>query len=205
MNIERPTTEKGPSANQIPVAPGENLYAYAQRLIDAANGGKGAVRGEFNNVAFEVTPGSDENAVMQVYEENLKTHLEAWEASPEVKAMKAQLAKERKAKEAKSGELLAGLDTLDFNDLERVLDWIAAFQEVSDVAYDNDKVLHLFQQHGFDPDVNVGADFDEKDPQNYAKYIVGQALQGVRDGGPIHQVAHGFVSKWKRAFGREAA
>ena len=96
------------------------------------------------------------------------------------------------------------LPNLDFANQEAVLDWICEFQDPSDhigVAKNQGEVLKIFAEHGYQTSVNTGEAFNGEDRDNFARYIVGQALDGLKgDVGAIHQVVHKFTDDWKKKF-----
>lgn len=205
--FSRSGANEGESHLSIEAKPGENLDDYAIRLILAASERNGVVQGEFSGVPFEVTSEMTIKSVRDSYAEGGKKQDEVFRASPEAKKRAEE--QRQRAEEAKRSieALLKQLDTLEFSDLESVIDWIAAFQEPTNlvgIEFDRKAVLKTFKAHGFEPDANIGEAYDERSAENVAKYVVGQALAGIERGGLVPQAIHGAASRWRRTFGRES-
>lgn len=95
------------------------------------------------------------------------------------------------------------LQSLDFTNQVEILDWICSIQDASDhtdVHTDSTFILMLFNMNGYLPDVNTGDEFDGDDPDNFARYIIGQALSGLRTVGVVHHVVTRFAGEWKNKF-----
>lgn len=106
----------------------------------------------------------------------------------------------------KVDQLIERLDNLDFSDYEPVLDWIYNFQEPSDytwVSFDKSQVISKFKNQGFDIGVNTGNDFNGEDVENVVKYLVGQALDGIKNVGAPHPIICKFINNWKQKFWKE--
>ncbi len=100
--------------------------------------------------------------------------------------------------------LVDRLPNLDFSNQEAVLDWICEFQDPSDhigVVKDQQKILETFAEHGYQPSVNTGEALDRENSNNVARYIIGQALDGLQDdAGAIRHVIHKLTDDWKKKF-----
>ena len=118
-----------------------------------------------------------------------------------------QAARDIEAAQEQSNELIKQLDTLDFSDAGKVLEWWAAFEESGNVDVertigDINKIVAKFAAHGYLPGMNTGAEYREEDKENSAKYIVGQALSGRENTGDISGAVHGFYDDWKEKFAK---
>lgn len=111
---------------------------------------------------------------------------------------------DKQALQKKHDELMSGLPHLDFGNDVAVLDWLSAFTESGgDMRVEKQlkKVLVMFAVNGFIPNCNLGKDFDENDRDNHARYIIGQALDGLSSevGAPPEMIPH-LIERWKRKF-----
>ena len=62
-----------------------------------------------------------------------------------------------------------------------------------------DRLHCLFGEHGYEPGVNTGDDFAVDDRENVGRYIIGQALDGIRSVGSPHPIIHKFATDWLSA------
>jgi hypothetical protein len=193
---------------KIEGTPGQHIYNFAQQLIDTAKKRNEEVVGTFNGIDLVVSPESDLSAddLVQSFHEESEKRAEAYRKSPEgIKAAKE--AEERKHNmQEKANQLIESLGSLDFSDYESVLEWMCNFQEASDhigVSFDKSQVISTFKDHGFDIGVNTGDDFNGEDAENFAKYLVGKALDGINTVGAPHKIVHKFTNDWKQKFGRQ--
>ena len=92
------------------------------------------------------------------------------------------------------------LPSLDFNNQEKILDWLCAFVVPCNVVEDLQEVIGIFTSHGYEAGVNAGEAYNGEDKDNVARYIVGQALSSMRDEGFVPQVIEGFMTDWKTKF-----
>ncbi|MDP1689811.1 MAG: hypothetical protein Q8L52_01230 [bacterium] len=116
-----------------------------------------------------------------------------------------QAARDIDAKQARMDELIKHLDTLDFSDVGKVLEWCVAFEELSDTDVertvgDTNKIVAKFAEHGYVPGMNTGAEYKEEDKENSAKYIIGQALDGLENAGFISRAIGQSSDDWKAKF-----
>ena len=96
--------------------------------------------------------------------------------------------------------LMRQLPSLDFNNQEKILDWLCAFVVPCNVVEDLQEVIGIFTSHGYEAGVNAGEAYKGEDKDNVARYIVGQALSSMRDEGFVPQVIEGFMTDWKTKF-----
>ena len=100
------------------------------------------------------------------------------------------------------------LESLNFEDLEEVLDWFKLFGEAAgriDVTYDKENVIRAFTEKGFGIAVNAKSDFDKDDARKYAGYIIGQALDSIRkavDPNLLRRLSE-YTGEWKNQFGKK--
>lgn len=183
---------------------GENVSTVAERMVALAKKTKGEVRTEFNDIELVATEDSVAENIVEDFNVKIAEAAKKYSESPE--GQRAAIEREERKQEAqrKADALMEQLLSLDFNNQEAVLNWICEFQDPNDhigVAKDNEKVLKIFAEHGYQPDVNTGKAFNGEDRDNFARYIVGQALDGLRsDVGAIHPIVHKFTDSWKEKF-----
>ena len=169
---------------------GQNIADFAQQLINSAKESNQEVTGTFNGIDLVVSPDSDLLAydLVQYFHQESKKRAEEYRKSPEGIQAAKEAEERRQNMQEKADQLITGLDSLDFSDYEAVLEWICDFQKVSGkiVSFYKSKIISVFKDYGFNIDVNTGSEFNKEDAENFAKYIVGQALDGINKVGAIH-------------------
>lgn len=185
-----------------------HVSTYATSLVSALQQSETNVSGEFNGAKVVLEKGTDYAAsdVEKMIKYEMDRQAEEYRNSPEWrKAVQEAMARVETLSQ-KAKELENQLHSLDINDLEAVLDWFCAYQEPSDhtsVKINSEMVVNFSYTHGYMRGMNTWEDFNEKDAQNYAGYLVGQALEGLESIGAIHQVIHHFTNKWKSIHGKK--
>ncbi|MEK7509683.1 MAG: hypothetical protein AAB605_03145 [Patescibacteria group bacterium] len=184
-------------------APGSHLNEAAKELVNAAKK-NGKAQGYFNGILLAADKTSTAEGIVAYYREETERRAEAYRNSPKGKKA-AREAKERLEKmQQKHDELMRQLPNLDFTNNIAVLNWLCEYQDPSDyigVMKQQDEVVATFVAHGYHPNVNLHENFKEDDRDNYARYIIGQALSMLQgEVGAIHHVIHHFTKKWKEKF-----
>lgn len=183
---------------------GEDISTTAKRIVAMAKREKGVVKAKFNDIELTANSDTTADSVVAFYGEESKRRGEAYRNSPEGKKAAREAEERRVALQQKHDALMQQLPTLNFADDVAVLDWLCEFQDPSDhtgVVKQNDAVIVAFAAHGYHPSVNTGKNFNESDRDNFARYIIGQALAGLQcEVGAVHQIVHKFVDDWKKKF-----
>lgn len=187
---------------------GCHINSAAQMLIDACQTAEKA-QGTFNDITLTADKDSTVTGIVAYFHSEMERRAEEYRNSPEGKAAAREQEERRKQKQLKHDELMRQLPNLDFNSDVAILDWLCEFQDPSDyigVAKQQKVVLSTFAENGYFPNVNCGNDFNAEDRDNFARWLIGQALDGLQgEVGAIHQVIHKFTDDWKRKFLSAAA
>jgi hypothetical protein len=176
----------------------ELLEDYAKRVVQVASDSDVAV--EFNDIKFTVPKGNHDSSEIVATWEKLSNE---YENLPESKAAAEADAKNIDEKQEQINELTKQLDTLDFSDVKKVLEWCVAFEGPSDrigTRKDKNKILAKFAEYGYIPDMNIETDYKPDDKENSAKYIIGQALGGIEKYGYVDLAIHGSLDRWNARF-----
>lgn len=188
---------------------GENISETAKAMVALAKKTNDTVETKFNDIVLTATSDSNADAIIADYHTKMEVASEAYHNSPEGKKA-AREAEERKQRaQQKHDVLMRQLPNLNFGDDVAVLDWLCEFQDPSDyigVVKQQDVVVATFATHGYQPNANCGKDFNGDNRDNFARYIIGQALGGLTcEVGAIHQIIHKFTDDWKKKFLSAAA
>jgi hypothetical protein len=182
---------------------GERIENAVCELVALANEYEEPVKADFNGVDIIAQPGDDPAELQTKWSADMDRKAEEYRNSPEGQRV-AREAEERKQKlQAEANRLMSVLDEVDFSDLGAVIDWLEAMQDPSDhigINFDRQHVLDTFEKHGYQPSVYTYGEFDENDREVYARWMIGQALDGIRQIGAIHGLIHKFAKSWREKF-----
>ena len=185
---------------------GQHINDFAHKLVNLANKDWKQVIGTFNGIDLVVNPDSTVNDILQYFKQESKKIAEEYRKSPEGIKAAQESEQKRQNMQKKVDQLIEELDNFNFSNYESILDWICNFQKVSDytwVSFDKSQVISKFKNQGFDIGVNTENDFNGEDAENFAKYLVGQALDGIKHVGAPHPIINKFVKDWKQKFWKE--
>jgi len=181
---------------------GCHINTAARMLVEAARDGTGAF-GHFNDIRLNATPAATAESIVEFFNNETVRRHDAYKKSPAGKAAEVEREQRRRDAQATHDGLMVRLRTLDFSNDVAVLDWICAMQGASDhvgVIVRRETIASAFEKRGFVENANCGEDYRAGDRENMFRYLVGQALNGVKSGPAIHPIIHKFVGEWKAQF-----
>ena len=183
---------------EVPI--GEHLVRCIEKMLDLANDAGAPVQADFNGIPLHVDPGATAVEVEQRWDAESRARGERYRNSPEGRAAAAKRAAEVAQRQRDADGLTVEMHkTLNPEDVPAVLRWLMRYEETAgdvDVKKDRLEVLDWFLSHGFEVGVNVGPAFDANDRENVARYIIGQALDGIQSMGCPHPVVSKFANEW---------
>lgn len=173
----------------------EDVDSFAARMLDLVKTDNKKVIGTYNGVTFEVLPDDKDITVGELSRkfDSIKIH-RVLEENNKVEKRTRQLTET-------AIESIDKLSQLDFTNLNDVINWMDDFQSIRGVSYDKDKIVSIFQKNGFNAGMNTGKNFDGENKENYAKWLIGQALKGLINDGQVAQMFSEYAEKWKKKFG----
>jgi hypothetical protein len=152
----------------------------------------------FNGITLYADGASTVESIVADYHAQSEAKAKAWRASPEGKRATKEAADRQEALQLKADGLMHQLPSLDFSNVVVLLDWLSAIEDPRDhigVKVDEQLIIDTFRAHGYEPNANCGDEFKEGDPDNYARWIIGQALNI-----PAYPAVSMFTEKWKEKF-----
>ena len=182
----------------IELTPGMTIKEAAIRLRSAA-----PARASFNGIDIAATGGETEGDIVAAYYAASEARTAAWEASDEGKASRAREERARAEAQRSVDAALRILPTIDWSDHAAPLTWLCEAQPSMDragVTFDRAAVVALFRAHGYEANVYCGAAFDPKSRDIFARWVIGQALDGIATVGAPHQVIERFARDWRETF-----
>lgn len=186
---------------EIEAGCGQHITSFANELVHAA-AKHGTAKGVFNQVEIVADRTSTAEGLCAQWERKTEEASIAYRNSPEGKAAEAKREADVIAAQETHDHLVRDLAALDFKNDVAVLDWLCAIQDSTDhvsVTVDKATILSAFEAAGFTANVNTGANFKPEDRDNVFRYIVGQALDGLKTVA-IHGIIHKFAGDWKAKF-----
>lgn len=188
---------------EIEFTDGTSVPRAAQKLATEASRHLQIYTGEFNGTLMVAHPGDSAEAVEATYRRKSAAREKAYRNSPEF-ARAAQEAEDRKnACQAAIDELMQQFKRLDYSNLDELVQFFDDMTDPSDhidVVVPSKLIIETFAQHGFHPNMNCDDEFDGENRENYAQYLIGQALDGLSSVGAIHGVYHKFAAEWRDKF-----
>lgn len=100
-------------------------------------------------------------------------------------------------------DLMRELQTVDLRDVAKALDWMVRAEDPLGHGHtkaDRALIVSTFEASGYRAGENVGPAFREDDRDNVARYIIGQAMDGIARMGAPHQIIHLFAERWRARF-----
>lgn len=184
---------------------GEHIAHYVNRLLEEKKRltEHPVVNGEFNGVLFGVTEFSTEEALLSFFDAEMTRKRKEYEESAEYKQRQRERIEQLNVLSVKTSMLMDELRILDFSDYKNVLKWVKKFQPYSNdsgLAVPKEEILHLFATNGYEINVNTYAQFNSDDEENHARWIIGQALDGIEKVGAMHPMVVTFTERWENKF-----
>lgn len=183
--------------------PGQHITSFAAQLVRAAEA-SGEARGVFNGVEIIAERGATADGLRDQWQRKTDAAHVAYLNSPTSRAAKAKREAGIAAAQETHDNLVRDLATLDFENDVAVIDWICAIQDSTDhvsLVVDKPRIIAAFEAAGFAVNVNCGPAFKADDRDNVFRYLVGQALDGLKSVA-IHGIIHKFAGEWKDKFVR---
>lgn len=180
---------------------GCHISDAAQQLVVACETEETA-QGTFNDITLTAHKTSTVEGIVADFNTKMAAASEAYRNSPEGRRAAREAEERKQQAQQKHDTLMRQLPNLNFADDVAVLDWLCEFQDPScfGVGKQQGAVLATFAAHGYYPGVNCGKDFNGDDRDNFARWVIGQALNTLSEFGAIHPIVHKFTDDWKKKF-----
>jgi hypothetical protein len=180
----------------------------ALELCAAANHDGQTHETGFNGITIVAKPDDTAEDVVRRYHEASERHAEEYRNSPAGKKAARETEERRLHAQSEVTRLLRALDSLDWSTHHAPLRWWREFTEHADhlgVTVPPFLLLGAFNAHGYASGVNCGRDFRKDDPDNVARWIVGQCLDMTEKVGGPHPVTEKFITEWLQSNAEVAA
>ena len=193
---------------EIEFSAGTHLRDAIWQLIGKTNENNEEYSATFNGIPLRAYPDGKPPAVQALAIETLwnaksAQRSEEYRNSPEGKRAAQEGEDHKNSCQATIDELMLRFETLDYENLDELVQFFDEMADPSDhvdVTVPRALIIETFARHGFRPSMNCGGEFNGEDRENYAKYLIGQALSGLNSFGAIHHIYHKFVAEWRGKF-----
>ena len=183
--------------------PGDHIKTAIAEMVTLATAHNETVTATFNGVSLVVTPTTTADDAMAAFVTQRAQSKRDYAASPEGIEMARWQEAYRTRLQGEMDAAMARLDTLDWHDIGAVLGWVEQVQNATNhmgVTTLRDEIVGAFLAHDYFPNVNLGDQCRPDDADNFGRWIIGQALDGLIKVGAVHQVTHKFIGDWRRRF-----
>lgn len=196
-------TEK--RVRQIEAEMGDYITTYVTRLIEEKKRLKQhpMIEGEFNGVIFHVTNDTTEEELLVFFDTERDRLRAEYQASEAYKAHQKEEQSVLQMLNQEASALVEQLRTLDLTDYKEALKWVKTYQPYSDrsgVHVPKEEILELFTENGYEINANTYEQFQINDSENHARWIIGQALDGIEKLGAMHPMVVTFTERWEEKF-----
>lgn len=182
---------------------GMHIREFCEVLVNERDKYEEPVCGTFNGIHIVADKETNADSLVNFFRIEVKRKQEEYEKTPEYKEVQEKSKSEIMQMNEQMQIKMKELSSLDFKNLDTVLTWCCDVQPLTDrngVNVPKDKILNIFNINGYFPKVNIGEDFKEDDKENFARYIIGQALGCLIHMNVIHPLVITFTEKWREKF-----
>lgn len=174
--------------------------ACRKGIVLSADLGK-PVAFDFNGIRVVATSVDTAEALMRKFNEDCALRTAQWKASEEGQQYERDRQASLEQAQAKVNALLSELPQA--TTASAVVKWVGAFAAANDhvgLVFDKQALVRQLESFGFEANAEVGSSASslQSDPGKYARYIVGQAMDFLNAGMPIHPVATTWAERFEK-------
>lgn len=179
---------------------GERIEHACHEATRLAKEHRRLCRFSFNDVTLMAAPKKSAYTLEWEWTWTLERERSAYRNSKKGQEAERQRVAEVSAMQIQSDFLIKDLPNACQGGLDKVMLWLSAFAEVADrigVTFDTDWIIALLESAGFRENAHVGrhpSAFNNRKMMGH--YIVGQAINCMRQGMPPHPMTLTFVEKY---------
>lgn len=196
----RPTSER--TVALYLVGGGEDVSTACRNMTMTAREWNCDVVMAFNDVIVHVCPSDNVTDVVARWRVDTDAAAEAYRNSPAGKAAQARFEAMMAAEAQQVQDALARLPNTDLTDARKALHIMADVADKRIPPDGRQALLDAYTTAGYVANDCTGRDFVETNPENFARYIIGQALAGISTVGTPHGMTQVFRERWDKAFRR---
>jgi hypothetical protein len=182
---------------------GESVAYAAERMFKVVTLTGDQCTAHFNDIGLVVNPGDKPDNIVSFYFKESERRSQEYRESPAGKRAAQEVEDRRKRAQNMADQAVVDMAELDYTNRASVINWLERIREPSDhvgVDINAAGVVEKFEDHGFKLGVNCGDDFDGENEENFARWLIGQALDNLNSSGFIHQMFHTFAKDYRKKF-----
>lgn len=177
---------------------GMDIYTECKALQELADK-YGTAYMNFNDICINAAEyQTTADSLVRFFHEESDRRMKEYEQSPKGIAKRQVQETRNNYRDTYRNALMFGLENAPqviFKDQLLALNWLCEIEDGRDL---NGKlIVKIFNQNGYFENVNTEENFDENSIDNYARYIIGQALNFLSESNTIHQMVLHFRDKLK--------
>jgi hypothetical protein len=156
---------------------------------------------DFNGITLVAIKGGSAEQLAAQFTADSNRRARDWQASAEGQQQAAKQQQERTQLQFKVDELLAVFDTV-VGVQSTLVDWLGQFSELNDymgLVFDKSALVAKLEAAGYAENAEVGKGSPKEfltDKAKMARYIVGQAINNLRSGMPVHPICSRFAAEY---------
>jgi len=189
---------------------GEHIDAFTEKLVShweylatKINDKELTVSGDFNGVTLTATGKETPEMLQKHFSVEMNKQVEEYRNSDEYKAQEERRSKEVIELQKKHDALIASIPNHDFKDYGATLDLVYRYYEVTDhvgVQKNHGSFIETLEKNGYLPNANTGSQFKKDDPENHARYLIGQFMSCTKSMGACPPVMDSFYKEYVKMF-----
>ena len=178
--------------------PGEHIQGAISSALDMAKLNDSPVNMTFNDTSIVINPTDTVDIVKTQWDIECQRRHDEHLKSEEYALRQEEYLKDMRESEAKVKNLM--LSPPDFADLNSVITWLEQLADLDNISVKYEGIIELFRENEFYPNVNCKENFNKDDKENVARWLIGQALDGIQTFGAIHPIYTKFADEWRVKF-----
>lgn len=183
---------------KLDVMGGSHISKCIIEAIEIAKSTRKEVEFDFNGVNLKVTKDSSAELVAKWWDDEIDRQRQEYLASPAYKELCAKRESKRALDQAKIDELVDRLENGRMSE-DALVAWVGEFAEINDdigLNIHKDSVLKALTAAGYKRNECVGDENVKTVKTIFAKWLIGQAIDNLENGMPIHPIASNFAKTY---------
>lgn len=177
---------------------GVDIREVATKMVELAKAERAPVHCEINGINLRADYGTPADAVVQSYRDEIARRSAAWRESSAGKAALAESARREAASVAALRELLAELPE-HMGCESRLVAWVGRLALLDRADFDTQTVADQLESVGYVRNDHVGDRIPNPSKSQLARWIIGQAIDALRQNHAIRSVFSMHAEKYAAA------
>ncbi len=173
-------------------------------MVEISNFTGRSCTSNFNGIKIVATPGvTTSDAIVSKYKDAVMYQKKRYAESSEGKALAKKVLEQQRTLRLQANQMMAELPELNLLNPSDVIAWIGEIRapiNYTGVKVPIEKIISTLEEAGYVADVNCDDEYDEKDKENVARYLIGQALSCLKEQEIIPQILMDFEKRWCKKF-----